>query len=141
VPNSAREKVAARCLTIRKYGPSDAAHVAALLAALSRVEDRALWATAMFVGLRRGELMALRWEDVDLGACVLHVKRSFDIEGGEFQGPKSKSGVRTVPIVGVLAPYLRDHLMRCGRREGLVFGREGIDGGLVPFNASSMAWR
>jgi integrase len=67
----------------------------------------------MFAGLRRGELMALRWEDVDLAAGVVHVERSCDIEKGEFLTPKSKAGVRTVPIVGALAPY-RDHLMRCG---------------------------
>ena len=31
--------------------------------------DRPLWATAMYAGLRRGELRALRWEDVDLAAA------------------------------------------------------------------------
>jgi integrase len=41
--------------------------------------------------------MGLRWEDVDLAAGVLHVKRSYDIEDGEFQTPKSKAGERTVP--------------------------------------------
>jgi integrase len=33
--------------------------------------DRALWATAFYAGLRRGELMALRWEEIDLKAGLI----------------------------------------------------------------------
>jgi integrase len=40
---------------------------AALLSALE-TKDRRLWATAIYAGLRRGELQALRWGDVDLDA-------------------------------------------------------------------------
>jgi integrase len=40
----------------------------ALIAALPE-PDRPLWATAMYAGLRRGELQALRWADVDLRAA------------------------------------------------------------------------
>jgi integrase len=40
--------------------------VEALMARLDTVKDRALWATAIYAGLRRGELRALRREDVDL---------------------------------------------------------------------------
>lgn len=41
--------------------------VEALMARLDTVKDRALWATAIYAGLRRGELRALRREDV--GPC------------------------------------------------------------------------
>ncbi len=73
---------------------------ATLLAALPE-RDRALWATALYAGLRRGELLALRWEDVDLAAGVIRVERSWDAKEG-FVAPKSRAGRRTVPIAAVL---------------------------------------
>jgi integrase len=53
------------------------AHAALLIAALP-VAERALWATALYAGLRRGELRALRWSDVDLAAkpVVIRVTRA-----------------------------------------------------------------
>jgi integrase len=51
---------------------ADPREAAALLAALPEI-DRPLWATAMYAGLRRGEILGLRWQDVDLKANVLHV--------------------------------------------------------------------
>lgn len=65
------------------------AEAGALLAALPE-RDRALWATAMYAGLRRGELLALRWEDVDLPAGVIHVERSWDAKEGVV-APKSRA--------------------------------------------------
>ena len=55
---------AARGRRERIASPTEAA---ALIAAL-RVEDRALWGCAFYAGLRRGELRALLWDDVDLAA-------------------------------------------------------------------------
>ena len=102
--------------------PPSPAGAAALLAALPP-EEQALWATAMLAGLRRGELLALRWEDLDLAAGILSVDRSFNPDGFVFSKPKSRSGIRKVPIGGPLAAYLRGHALLTGRREGLVFGR------------------
>ena len=68
--------------------------------------DRALWATAMYAGLRRGELMALRWSDVDLSAGRLKVERSYDPVAAVFGPPKSRAGPRVVPIPAVLREHL-----------------------------------
>lgn len=46
------------------------------------VEDRPLWATAMYAGLRRGELQALRAGDVDLAAGLLRVEHGWDFKEG-----------------------------------------------------------
>ena len=84
--------------------------------------DRALWATAFFGGLRRGELRGLRVQDVDLAGELIHVRRGWDDYEGEID-PKSKKGTRDVPIPSVLANHLRAHMLLTGRRDtDLIFG-------------------
>jgi integrase len=85
-------------------------------------DDRPLWATAIYAGLRRGELMALRWEDVDLAAGKIHVLRGWDTVEGEI-APKSASGRRVVPVAVALRDYLDQH--RLTASDALVFGAAG----------------
>ncbi len=95
---------------------------AALLAALD-AEDRPLWATAFYAGLRRGELQALRVCDIDLAASLIAVERGWDQVEGVID-PKSRAGRRSVPLLAILRQDLEEHLRRTGRRgEELVFGR------------------
>lgn len=95
------------------------AECAELLDALP-ARDRPLWATAMYAGLRRGEMMALRIEDIDLDQGVIHVRRGWDTLEGEIT---TKSGrERTVPINQTLRGYLEPHLAALSWSEGLVFG-------------------
>lgn len=113
----------------------------ALLAALSE-RDRALWATALYAGLRRGELQALGWEDVDLANGVIHVDRAWDVQEGQIE-PKSRAARRKVPIPAILRDYLVEH--RHGRPGALghVFGRpdgKAFDGPTVDARAKT-AWR
>jgi integrase len=63
---------------------------------LGRVE-RVLYLTAAMTGLRQGELLALRWRDVDWMASRLRVRRNF--VRGEFGTPKSRRSSRSVPLV------------------------------------------
>jgi integrase len=98
--------------------------------------DRPVWATALYAGLRRGELMALRWGDVDLAAGVIRVERSYDDKGRVEVEPKSRAGRRTVPIVGALRDILVDHKARQGQDGGLVFGSSAE----MPFVPSNL-WR
>jgi integrase len=106
-----------------------------LLAALPE-RDRAVWATALYAGLRRGELMALRWEDVDLAKGVIRVERAYDEKGRVHVEPKSRAGRRTVPIVGALRDELVAHRARQNGDSGLVFGVTPE----TPFQPSNL-WR
>ena len=94
---------------------------AALLAALPD-RDRAIWATAMYAGLRLGELRALRVSDIHLEGGRITVERSWDAIEGVIE-TKSRSGRRRVPIAEELRAHLAEHLLRTGRRTGLAFGR------------------
>jgi integrase len=96
---------------------------AQLLAALPEA-DRPLWAMAMYAGLRRGELFALRFEDVDLRAGVLRVERAYDPKAGVYVEPKSRAGKRSVPLASVLREYLAAQRLPSGRPHGLVFGSD-----------------
>jgi integrase len=93
-----------------------------ILAALAP-RDRALWATALYAGLRRGELLALRWEDIDLAAGVIHVRRGWDMCAGEIE-PKSRSGKRNVPIPAVLRDHLIERKLDGGESEHVFGGAE-----------------
>jgi len=106
-----------------------------LLAALPE-RDRAVWATALYAGLRHSELMALRWENVDLAKGLIHVERAYDEKGRVHIEPKSRAGRRTIPIIGALRDELLAHRSRQGRDAGLVFGASED----TPFVASNL-WR
>jgi integrase len=94
---------------------------ASLLAALPE-QDRPLWATAFYAGLRRGELRALRWDDIDLTEGIIHVRRGWDDVVGEIE-PKSEKGTRRVPITAPLRACLTDARASSGRDgSDLVFG-------------------
>jgi integrase len=107
----------------------------ALIGVLSE-SDRAIWATAIYAGLRLGELQALRIEDVDLAAGRIAVKRSWDPKEGPI-APKSRAGRRTVPVPAVLRDYLIEHKLQLGRHEGLLFGPDGEK----PFQSTSITKR
>ena len=66
--------------------------------------DRAFYLTAIMAGLRHGELIALRWRDVDWLAGRIRVRQNWVL--GEFDTPKSRRGSRSVPMADRLAGEL-----------------------------------
>ena len=86
----------------------DVQELEALLAATPTDErgttEHVLYLTAAMTGLRRGELLALRWQDVDWTAGVVRVRRNYT--RGRFGTPKSGRSSRAVP----LAQRVRDEL-------------------------------
>ena len=63
--------------------------------------DRVLYLTAAMTGLRQGELLGLRWRDIDWAAARLRVRQSYVL--GEFGRPKSKRPSRSIPLADRLA--------------------------------------
>jgi integrase len=91
-----------------------------LLVALP-VEDRALWATAMYAGLRRGELQALQVQAVKLDEGVIGVTHGWDRKEGRIDTKGRRR--RKAPIPAVLRELLAADLLRTGRRgTDLMFG-------------------
>lgn len=72
--------------------------------------DSAIYKVAAFTGLRQGELLALRWKDVDFVAGLLHIRRNFTDRREKV--PKGKK-VRSVPMT----PDVVDVLGRLKERE------------------------
>src|SRR3954463_13226111 len=93
--------------TIEVFSPEE---VWALVRAAESEQDSAIFLTAAFTGLRRGELVALRWRDVDFAASRVRVTGSF--AGGRLTTPKS-GRVRSVPM----APDVASALARLAVRE------------------------
>ena len=84
--------------------------VMSLVRAASSEQYGAIFLTAAFTGLRRGELLALRWCDVDFAGQVIRVRASY--AEGQLTTPKSGK-VRSVPM----APDVATALAALGQRE------------------------
>ena len=90
---------------------------------------------ALFTGLRRGEVLALTWDDIDFENAVIYVNkalvrvRNYDgrkektrLEIGE---PKTESGKRVIPMIDTLIPILKEQKKRAGKTDSnLVFPSE-----------------
>jgi integrase len=106
---------------------------------------------ALATGARRGELLALRYADVNLEVGKVQIERSIEQTGAglAFKAPKTKHGRRTITIPATVVAELRAHkLGHQERRLGLGMGRLGaddlvftdpVDGALKP-NSVTNAW-
>ena len=75
---------------------------------------------ALATGMRKGELLGLRWEDVDLKENVIHVRRSvYFSPKPTIKAPKTEAGTRKIPIIGQLHDELAS---RAGKPTDYVFG-------------------
>ena len=88
---------------------------------LCRNNDRRMLALFCFTGMRRGEIAGLRWEDIDIGGKLIHVKRNVAYpENNPVIGtPKSKRGFRQIPLDERLIEYLKPF-----DTTGFIFGND-----------------
>jgi integrase len=112
---------------------------ASLLLAAVPQRDRVVWALALYAGLRRGEIMALRWRDLDFTEREIRVERGWDDKVGVID-PKSRAACRSVPMADRLAAILSAHRAACawaGDDEGLVTGVSRV----TPFGPTGLHGR
>jgi integrase len=66
--------------------------------------------TALFTGIRRGEMLALRWNQIDLDSAIIHVREAIEEtkEGLRFKAPKTKNGVRDISLPDIVVTALRE---------------------------------
>lgn len=124
--------------------------VLTLLRAAQRHPMEALFTLAVTTGMREGELLALRWRDVDLEHGTLHVRATLRrVPGGgfSFDPPKSKKSQRLLMLPNTICLLLRRHRARLAEAR-LTAGSEWQDYDLVfpttigtPMDAISMLRR
>ena len=88
--------------------------VRALLSGASGERNEALYEVAVHTGLRQGELLGLKWADIDLAASRLSVRRALKVtnHGLNFGPPKNNASRRSVPLSKTAAAALRAHRTR-----------------------------
>lgn len=75
-------------------------------------EDKTLLALLMYTGMRRGEMLGLRWSDIDFDKKLIHIQRQITVHKNRpvLSAPKSKAGIRPVPLLPELESILRETL-------------------------------
>ena len=111
---------------------------------LQQLRGRSLYMVALLgltTGMRRGELLALRWSDVDLDGGKLRVEQSLEQtkSGGlRFKAPKTKHGRRTIGLPAFVVTELRAHWKRQQeQRLRLGMGKTPDDGLALPLGRLS----
>lgn len=90
---------------------------------------------AVYTGMRRGEILGLKWEDLDLDQGIIHVQRTLYKSNKKiiFQEPKTRGSKRSI----VISPYVIDELKKHRARQNemrLKLGPGYQDHGLVVCN-------
>lgn len=92
----------------------------------------------LYCGLRKGEMIALQWSHVNLREKTIFIEKSASSTRNrpKVKGPKTKAGIRTVPIPDFLADILRD----CARRKESMFVCPAAGGTMMTEQAWKNAW-
>lgn len=90
----------------------------------------------MYAGLRRGELIPLRWSDIHFAESTISVNKSVEIKNNRFvekDGAKSENSIRQIQMPDILADYLREQK----RQATSIFVVPTVKGQMM----SETAWR
>jgi integrase len=112
--------------------PIDAEQARTFLEAIKGDRLEALFTVALSLGLRRGEALGLRWQDIDFEARTLRVNHSLARINGELvlSEVKTKQSRRALDLPDMLAAKLRDHRKR-QLEEKIKLGDKWVETGFV----------
>jgi len=125
IPRNVTEAVKPPQLRREEIKPLMVEQVKLLLEAVGRDRFEALYVIAVSAGLRQGELLGLRWEDVNLERKTLQVRRTLlgSKKGNPVFGvPKTAKGKRSVRLTDMAVQALQRH------RELQIEERQRLDG-------------
>jgi integrase len=151
IPRNPADSVKAPTPTPKEMHPLSAHEARRLLDAAREDRLEALYVLALHTGMRRGELLGLKWADVDLENATVRVRRTLTrTDNGRrlaLGEPKTKKSRRTVRLTQRALEALRSHRARQAKEklkvgslyqdQGLVFAGEG--GGFI--NPSNLRQR
>jgi integrase len=151
IPRNPADDVKAPTPTSKEMHPLSAEEARRLLDAAQGDRFEALYVLAVHTGMRRGELLGLKWGDVDLENATVRVRRTLTrIDNGRrlaLGPPKNKKSRRTVRLTERAVEALRSHLERqleeiealgdLYKDQGLVFTTEAG----TPINPSNLRQR
>ena len=111
IPRNATEAVKPPQVSREKMRPLTAEQVKVLFEAAKGDRLEALYVLAVTTGLRQGELLALKWDDIDLEVGTLQVRHTLTTaKGGPvLSAPKTKGSRRTVRLSQTALEALRSH--------------------------------
>jgi integrase len=135
-PRPRRTAIEKRCLEIPE---------AAKLVEKAREENSRLHTPILLAwttGMRRSEILALSWEELDLENSRLRVRRSLEQtrDGLNFKSPKSESGKRVISLPALTVEALRKHRISQAE-EKLALGSGYSDEDLVFATSTGKPWR
>ncbi len=108
--------------TANYYQPEDVKQILAA-ANLEPIRRKALIYTFLLTGARRGEVLALHWEDIDFSNEVIHIRKNLmcdSTNGIYLTTPKNESSVRDIPLCAELTAVLQE-LKESTPSRGFVF--------------------
>ncbi len=135
VPVNVTEAVAVPRVAKEEVRPLSPAQVKVFLKAVEGERLGPMFVLAITTGLRQGEILGLKWEDVDLDERVVRVRRTLSLDGRRvvFAPPKTQKGRRSIGLTDRAVSSLRRHRALQSREKaswpedlGLVFpNKEG----------------
>src|SRR5215213_1377877 len=107
VPRNVADSVDPPKAPKKEIKPLDEDRVKRLLKAVQGDKLEALYVLAITTGMRVGELLGIRWEDVDLEGGTLQVKRT--VFNGHIEAPKTLKGKRSIKLTQSSIDALQRH--------------------------------